>query len=164
MVERLEPLNSAHRLEGFDSGTPSVDKWLRERSMQASLSRSAKTFVLTKAGQVIAFHSLTVGEIVNLEATARLKAGMGNYSIPVLILARMAVHKDFQGRGLGKALLADAILRAIAVGEHAGVRALIVHPVDAKAKSFYLKFGFAENLHNSNELYLLLKDASRLIG
>ena len=163
MARELEALNVSHRIAGFDSGSPSIDKWFVERAMQASLSRSAKTFVIRNGEEVIAFHSLTVGEILNGEASARLKAGMGNYSIPVMILARMAVRRDFQGQGLGKQLLRDAILRAMSVGEQAGVRALIVHPIDATARAFYLRFGFTENLHNSNELYLLLKDAVKSI-
>lgn len=161
MVEGIEPLNISHRLEGFDSGKPAIDKWFRERSLQASLSNSAKTFVLIHDDEAIAFYSLTVGEIVNAEASARLKAGMSNLSIPVLLLARMAVHKDFQGQGLGKSLLRDAIMRTFAVSQNAGVRALTTHPVDDGARQFYLKFGFSENPHRPNELYLLLKDAGK---
>jgi GNAT superfamily N-acetyltransferase len=161
MVEGIEPLNISHRLEGFDSGKPAIDKWFRERSLQASLANSAKTFVLVHNDEVIAFYSLTVGEIVNAQASARLKAGMSNLSIPVLLLARMAVHKDFQGQGLGKGLLRDAILRTFAISQNAGVRALTTHPVDDSARQFYLKFGFSENPHRPNELYLLFKDAGK---
>lgn len=164
MVEGIEPLNISHRLEGFDSGKPAIDKWFLERSLQASLSNSAKTFVLIHGDEVIAFYSLTVGEIVNAEAGARLKAGMSNLSIPVLLLARMAVHKDFHGRGIGKSLLRDAILRTFAISQNAGVRALTTHPVDDGARQFYLKFGFSENPHRPNELYLLLKDAGKRLN
>ena len=132
--------------------------------MQASLSNSAKTFVLIHDDSVIAFYSLTVGEIVNAEASARLKAGMSNLSIPVLLLARMAVRKDYQGQGLGKGLLRDAILRTFAISQNAGVRALTTHPVDDNARQFYLKFGFSENPHRPNELYLLLKDAGKRLN
>ena len=132
--------------------------------MQASLSNSAKTFVLIHDDSVIAFYSLTVGEIVNAEASARLKAGMSNLSIPVLLLARMAVRKDYQGQGLGKGLLRDAILRTFAISQNAGVRALTTHPVDDSARQFYLQFGFSENPHRPNELYLLLKDAGKRLN
>lgn len=161
MVEGIEPLNISHRLEGFDSGKPAIDKWFRERSLQASLANSAKTFVLVHNDEVIAFYSLTVGEIVNAQASARLKAGMSNLSIPVLLLARMAVHKDFQGKGLGKGLLLDAILRTFAISQNAGVRALTTHPADDSARQFYLKVGFSENPHRPKELYLILKDAAK---
>ena len=161
MAEGLEPLNISHRLDGFDSGVPAIDKWLREIAIQASRSRSAMTFVFCKGDDVIAFHSLTVGEVVSTEATARMKAGMGNYSIPVLILARMGVHLEHQGKGIGKALLRDAIERAFSVGHNAGVRAIITHPINDAARAFYLAFGFAENPHRPHELYLLLKDAAK---
>ena len=164
MAEGLEPLNISHRLEGFDSGVPAVDRWLRERSMQASLSRSAMTFVLRDGDDVIAFHSLTVGEVVNSESTPRMKAGMGNHSIPVLILARMGVHLEHQGKGIGKALLRDAIEKAFSVSRSAGVRAIITHPVNDSARAFYLSFGFAENPHRPHELYLLLKDAAKRLN
>ena len=163
MAEGLEPLNVSHRLERFDSGNPAIDKWFRERSMQASLSNSAKTFVLIHDDSVIAFYSLTVGEIVNAEASARLKAGMSNLSIPVLLLARMAVRKDYQGQGLGKGLLRDAILRTFAISQNAGVRALTTHPVDDNARQFYLKFGFSGRPDRPYERYLrVMVAANRL--
>ncbi len=164
MAEGLELLNISHRLEGFDSGVPAIDKWLQERAMQAGLSKSAMTFVMHQDAQVIAFHSLTVGGIVNLEADARLRAGMGIHDIPVLILARMGVQKEFQGLGIGKALLRDAIERSFVISANAGLRALITHPVDANARAFYLKFGFSENPHRPNELYLMLKDAAKRLN
>jgi GNAT superfamily N-acetyltransferase len=164
MAERLEPLNISHRLEGFDSGTPAIDKWFQERAMQASLANSAKTFVLRYDENVVAFHSLTVGEVTNVEADARLKSGLSNLSIPVVLLARMAVHKEFQGQGLGKALLRDAILRTVAVSRNVGVRAITTHPIDDRAREFYLKFGFFENPFRPNELYLLLKDATKRLN
>ena len=164
MAEGLEPLNISHRLEGFDSGVSAIDKWLRERAMQATLSRSAMTFVLTKGDNVNAFHSLTVGEVILAEAPPRMKAGMGNYSIPVLILARMGVQLEHQGMGIGRALLRDAIEKAFLVSQNAGVRAIITHPVNDAARAFYLAFGFAENPHRPRELHLLLKDAAKRIN
>jgi GNAT superfamily N-acetyltransferase len=164
MVEGLEPLNISHRLEGFDSGNPAIDKWFQERAMQASLSNSAKTFVLRFDEEVVAFYSLTVGEVVNAEADARLKAGLSNLSIPVVLLARMAVRKDYQGQSFGKTLLRDAILRTLAVSKSVGVRALTTHPIDDRAREFYLKFGFSVNPHRPNELYLILKDAAKRLN
>jgi len=87
---------------------------------------------------------------------------MGQHPIPLVILARLAVDLDYQRRGLGFSLLQDAIYRAIAVVEHAGIRALLTHPLDAEAEAFYRRFGFDPTPENERQLILLLKDARRL--
>ena len=86
---------------------------------------------------------------------------MGQYPIPLVILARLAVDLDHQGQGLGFSLLQDAIRRTIAMAEHAGIRALLTHPIDAKAEAFYRRFGFESTPADERQLILLLKDARR---
>lgn len=112
--------------------------------------------------RVAGYYSLTVGQIDTLEAPERVRKGMGQYPIPVIILARLAVDRDHQGRGLGWSLLQDAILRAVAVSEQAGIRALLTHPIDADAEVFYRRFGFESTPGNERQLILLLKDARRM--
>lgn len=112
--------------------------------------------------RVAGYYSLTVGQIDTLEAPERVRKGMGQYPIPVIILARLAVDRDHQGRRLGWSLLQDAILRAVAVSEQAGIRALLTHPIDADAEAFYRRFGFESTPGNERQLILLLKDARRL--
>ena len=112
--------------------------------------------------RVAGYYSLTVGQIDTLEAPERVRKGMGQYPIPVNILARLAVDRDHQGRGLGWSLLQDAILRAVAVSEQAGIRALLTHPIDADAEVFYRRFGFESTPGNQRQLILLLKDARRM--
>ena len=86
---------------------------------------------------------------------------MGQYPIPLVILARLAVDLNYQGKGLGFSLLQDAIRRTVAIAEHAGIRALLTHPIDADADSFYRRFGFEPTPENERQLILLLKDARR---
>jgi len=88
---------------------------------------------------------------------------MGQYPIPLIILARLAVDLDYQKRGLGFSLLQDAIRRAVAVAEHAGIRALLTHPLDTEADAFYRRFGFEPTPENARALILLLKDARRFV-
>ena len=114
--------------------------------------------------RVAGYYSLTVGQIDTLEAPERVRRGMGQYPIPLIILARMAIDLDYQKRGLGFSLLQDAIQRAIAVAENAGIRALLTHPLDAEAEAFYRRFGFEPTPENERQLILLLKDARRLVG
>jgi predicted N-acetyltransferase YhbS len=62
--------------------------------------------------------------------------------IPVMPLARLAIDRRWQGRGLGAALLRDAALRTLQAAEIAGVRAMLVHAISAEAARFYRYFGF----------------------
>ncbi len=113
--------------------------------------------------RVAAYFSLTVGQIDTLEAPERIGRGMGRYPIPVVILARLAVDKDFQGRGLARGMLHDAIQRTCVIAEQAGIRALLTHPLDAEAEAFYRRFGFERMPERAAPLILLLKDARRFV-
>lgn len=162
------PLDSRHRLEGFDCGKPELNDWLlrhARHARQAQGSGSARSFVACAcAGERVAgYFSLTVGQIDTLEAPERVRRGMGQYPIPVVILARLAVDLEYQGRGLGWSLLQDAIRRTLALAGQVGIRALLTHPIAAQADSFYRRFGFESTPLQGRQLVLLLKDARRSV-
>ena len=125
-------LDVQHRLDEFDCGKPALTDWLRRHARQAQGSGSARTFVSCDGDRVIGYFSLTVGQIDTLDVPERVRRGMGHYPIPLVILARLAVDLDHQGQGLGFSLLQDAIRRTIAMAEHAGIRALLTHPINAR--------------------------------
>jgi len=159
-----QPLDGRHRVEEFDCGKPALTEWLLRHARQAQGSGSARTFVACDGDRVAGYFSLTVGQIDTLEAPERVRRGMGQYPIPLVILARLAVDLDYQGRGLGFSLLQDAIHRTLAIAEQAGIRALLTHPLDTEADAFYRRFGFELTPENERQLILLLKDARRLAG
>ena len=158
-----QSLNANHPLEDFDCGKPALTVWLLRHARQAQGSGSAKTFVACDGSRVAGYYSLTVGQIDALDAPARVRQGMGQYPIPLVILARLAVDLDYQRLGLGCSLLQDAIRRTIAIAEHAGIRALVTHPIDAEAAAFYRRFGFESTPAHDQQLILLLKDARRFV-
>lgn len=160
---RPEPLAAGHRLGGFDCGKPSLDDWLIRHARQAQGSGSARTFVVADAGRVAGYFSLTVGQVDTLDAPERVRKGMGQYPIPVVLLARLAVSRQVQGHGVGVGLLQDAVRRALLVAEQAGIRALLTHPMDEDAARFYVRFGFVPSPLHEQQLLLLLKDARRWI-
>jgi GNAT superfamily N-acetyltransferase len=158
-----EPLEAQHQLEGFDCGKPVLNDWLLRHARQAQASGSAKTFVVTDGARVAGYFSLTVGQIDTLEAPERIRKGMGQYPLPVVILARLAVSAQDQGRGIGFGLLQDAIRRTILIAEQAGIRAMLTHPIDEEAATFYTRFGFMASPLREQQLLLLLKDARRWV-
>ena len=64
-----------------------------------------------KGFEVVGFYSLAVGSVDPEDAPARAVKGLARHPVPVMILARLAVDRDHQGKGLGMALLKDALLR-----------------------------------------------------
>ncbi len=158
-----EPLLAGHKLDDFDCGKPALNDWLIRHARQAQSSGSARTFVAAEAERVAGFFSLTVGQVDTLEAPERIRKGMGHYPIPVVILARLGVSVQDQGRGVGIGLLKDAIRRALMISDQAGIRALLTHPMDEEAVRFYSRFGFEPSPLREDQLLLLLKDARRVV-
>jgi GNAT superfamily N-acetyltransferase len=143
-----QPLSASHRVDDFDSGEPSLDDWLKRRALSNQLSGASRTFIVADpTGQVLAYYAMAAGAVAHAMATSGVKRNMPD-PVPVLVLARLAVDRRAQGINLGAALLRDALHRTMAVSQDAGVRALLVHALNDRAKQFYEHFGFqASPLH-----------------
>jgi GNAT superfamily N-acetyltransferase len=152
-----EPLTAEHRLEGFVCGKAFLDDWLIAHALKSE-ARSARSFVVTAkagsdAGRVIAYYALATGSVPRDEVPKKIRRGLPNPT-PVLLLGRLAVDKRHGARGIGPALLKDAMLRALEISRSAGVRALIVHAIDDDAVGFYLKYGFQPFPASTNTMFL----------
>jgi GNAT superfamily N-acetyltransferase len=91
---------------------------------------------------VVGYYSLAVGAVSWDEAPARAGKGLARHPIPVMILARLAVNREHEGLGLGRALLKDALRRTAHAADIAGIRALLVHAKDDRARRWYEQFDF----------------------
>lgn len=157
------PLTADHLLDSFDCGKASLDDWLIRHARRAQASGSAKTFVVADGRRVAGYFSLAMGQVHSIEAPERIRKGMGQYPIPVVLPARLAVDRGYQGQGVGVGMLQDAIRRTLMIAEQAGLRALLTHPIDPEADAFYRRFGFAPSPVREGQLLLLLKDARRAL-
>jgi GNAT superfamily N-acetyltransferase len=155
---RIEKLARRHAVETFECGQPELDRFLVRHALQAQQSRSSQTYLGLRGADVVGFYTLVAGEVRHVEASERLAKGMPRHPIPVLVLARLAVHKDWRGRGIGSGLLLDALRRTLQVADIVGVRALIAHAKDDAAAAFYRHFGFAPSSTDPRHLFLLVKD------
>lgn len=144
MLTAPSPLNEGHRLDGFDSGVPSLDDWLMRRALQNQASGASRTIVVCDAGRVIAYYALAAGAVAPDASPGRFRRNMPD-PIPVVVLARLAIAREAQGRGLGRALFRDAALRVLAAADLLGIRGLIVHAVSDEAKAFYLRLGLSSS-------------------
>jgi GNAT superfamily N-acetyltransferase len=139
-----EPIAEHHELEGFDSGEPELDTWLRKRALANERERASRTFVVSLDGVVVGYYCLAAGSVSHADAPGSVRRNMPQ-PIPVIVLGRLAVDRKWKGKGLGAGLLKDAVLRSIRISQELGARALLVHAISESAREFYLKFGFTES-------------------
>ena len=152
-------------LTEFFCGRAALDDWLKTHALQAGSSGTANTFVLFDENEsVIGYYSLLMGNISHVEATERVRKGTGRYPIPVIVLARLAVDQKFQGQGIGRALLRDAVIRGVNISKEVAFRAITTHPLDDEAANFYIKFGFQQSPISSGQLMVLIKDVRKALG
>jgi len=165
LLHRPEPIGPQHSVAAFDCGAPALNEFLVRHALTNHQAGSAKTFVAASGSHVVVgYYSLTASQVLYADAPARLLKGVARHPIPVVLLARLAVDRTLQGKGLGPGLLKDAILRVLAAAEGIGVRALLVHAKDDTAKRFYLHYDFEPLPGCPLHLVLLLKDACRIVG
>ncbi|HEY6391946.1 MAG TPA: GNAT family N-acetyltransferase [Bryobacteraceae bacterium] len=157
-----ERLSAQHDLAGFDSGEPALDDWLRRRAAQNELSGASRTYVVCAGRKVVGYYTLAAGVIAHSEAPGRIRRNMPD-PIPVMILGRLAVDKNFHGQGVGTGLLRDAVLRIVQAAEIAGVRAILVHAISEAAKRFYEKYGFVASPVDPQTVIITVAEAAKMI-
>jgi GNAT superfamily N-acetyltransferase len=160
----IEKLRFEHDTESFDCGKPELNRFLQQFAFVNQRANLAQTYVLCREKTVIAYYSLTVGQVDHQDAPRRVVEGTGRYPVPLMILARLAVTQDEQGKGFGSALLKDALKRTLQAADIAGVRALFVHAKDDEARAFYERFNFRPSPTDPYHLFLLLKDIRRFLA
>lgn len=153
-----ERLTAAHVVCDFESGSPQLDDWLRRRALRNEAEGASRTYVVCQATRVLAFYSLANGAVLQHQAPGRVRRNMPD-PIPVMVLGRLAVDRGFQGRGLGRALVRDAVLRTLQAADIAGIRALLVHAKDEAARTFYERSGFLPSPIDPLTLMLPLRAA-----
>ena len=161
---QLLPLTGNHDRQGFDCGRRELNDWLRQVARQHQDKRLSKTFVaiLEEAPESICgYYALTLSELENRHLPAAWRKKLPR-RIPGVRLGRLAVDKQYQGKGLGELLLVDAIARAQRIYIEAGGIGLFVDAIDEKAAAYYRRFGFEPSPDNSLLLFLSAKVAGSL--
>jgi GNAT superfamily N-acetyltransferase len=153
------PLSESHELELFDCGTPSLDIWLKRRALANGVNGASKTYVLGAAQRVVGYYCLASGALSANEAPGNIRRNMPD-PIPMVVLGRLAVDSTWQRRGLGVALLQDAVARTSQAAEILGIRGILVHTIDEAAKAFYERYGFVGSPTQPMTLILSLKRAA----
>jgi GNAT superfamily N-acetyltransferase len=150
------PLLPSHDVSRFDCGKVPLNDWLKHTALRSE-ARSARCYVAQRRQIVVGFYCLAAGAVVHEGAPRKLRQNLPSPS-PAVIIGRLAVDKDHQGQGLGRALLQDALLRVTKASELVRARAVLVHAVDQEAVPFYARYGFRSFPLGNRTLYLPIEE------
>jgi len=164
-LEPPAPLEKTHITSNFTSGADELDEWLEDYAWVNHRSGNARVFVAARARRVVGYYALATTGVERAAAPQQITKGGVPTQIPCLLLARLAVDVSERNRGIGKALLVDAIRRAVRVSDDVGVRALLLHARDQEARDFYEHHGeFVQSPTDPLHLFLHLKHARALLA
>jgi GNAT superfamily N-acetyltransferase len=142
---RIEPLAKSHDRSRFACGEPALDEYLVRFARQNHESGVAKTFVAVGSDsprRVLGYYSISAGAIDRDNLPTHAAKRFPSFPIPVARLARLAVDREFQGRGLGEDLLLDALNRVLRASGDIGIVAVLLDAKHEKAKRFYTRYEF----------------------
>ena len=152
-----EPLADHHDFADFRSGETSLDDWLKRRARANQVSGASRTYVVCENNRVAGYYALASGVVTVDSAPGRFRRNMPD-TIPVAILARFAVDREWQGRGIGRALFRDAARRVSQAADVIGIRGIVVHAISEEANKFYVALGFDPSPSESMTLMVTLSD------
>lgn len=163
--KRPRQLAKGDDLSGFSCENEAIDTWLTKYAFVSHQSGMARVFVSTVNDRVAGFYALSTGGVEHSDAPERVTKGVPRHLVPVTVLTRMGVDVQFKRRGLGYALLRDALIRIDAASGEVGIRALLIHAKDEEARAFYMSFAeFEPSPTDPLHLYLLMKDLRKTLS
>jgi GNAT superfamily N-acetyltransferase len=162
--EAVRKLAACNSTDTFDCGQPALNQFLQCYALVNRKANSAQTYVCCVRGKAVGFYSLAVGSTDSHNAPARVLKGMPRHPAPVMILARLAVEREHQGKGLGKALLKDELMRTAQTADIASIRCLLVHAKAEAARRWYESWDFDPSPTDRYHLFLLIKDLRQLLA
>ena len=157
-------LDPTHAVERFDCGVATLNDYLVRQALIDQRAGKSRTYVATRAGLVVAYFSLAAAGLTPADATERAARGQGSQDVPAILLARFAVATSEQRRGIGRAMLLEALARCSQAAEIVGVRVVLVHANDDGPRAFYANHDFEPSPANPLQLMILMKDVRRTLA
>lgn len=137
-------------------GVASLDEWLKRRAHANQVSGASRTYVVADEQKVVGYYCLASGALALNDAPGPIRRNMPD-PVPMAVLGRLAIDQSWQGKGLGVALLQDAVTRTVEAAGILGIRGLLVHAISEDAKAFYEHHGFIAAPTQPMTLILSLK-------
>jgi|SRR5690606_14231435 len=162
----IELLDKKHNREDFDCGKELLNNYLKTQAGQDIKRKLSACFVLSGNGTNIQGYYTLSNNSIPLSSFSKhiqKKLPKSYHSIPTTLLGRLAIDKKYQGQGIGKILLIDALKRSYEISQKMGSFAVVVDPIDEEAEKFYKKYDFIK-LPDSKKMFIASKTLQELFG
>ena len=160
----VRKLLAKDQVDAFDCGQAALNQFLERYALVNQKANSAQTYVCCHGDVVVGFYSLAVGSVDPEAAPSSVMKGLARHPVPVILLTRLSVDKAHRRKGLGQALLKDALLRTAQAADIAGIRCLLVHAKDDAARQWYESWEFEPSPTDPYHLFLMLKDLKSMLS
>lgn len=165
MSQISEPLNSTHKKSDFSCGKEMLDTYIQKQANQDVKRKLSACFVIneTETNLIKGYYTLSNNSVASEFIPEQIRKKLPRYyeTIPTTLLGRLAIDDRFQGQGIGKLILIDALKRSYEISKTIGSFAVVVDPIDQEAENFYNKYGFIK-LPDSGKMFLPMKTISQL--
>lgn len=160
VIERFD--KSRHERAGFECGFKALDDFLKKSANQYDKRNIGRTYVAVPQTEqsVKGFYTVSTSGIGFNELPDPMSKQLPRHPVPTALLARLAVDRTEQGKGLGALLLQDAIRRIVDLSERIGIFAIVVDAIDDNATAFYRKYGFIALVDQPLKLFLPIATAA----
>jgi len=153
----INALNKGHLRKVFDCDETSLNTYIQRYARQNIKNRINRVFIASPVDSVktiVGYYTLSAGSISGDDLPLAQKRRLPNYPIPVALLGRLAVDKQYQGLRVGSILLADAVQRVEQASEVLAVYAIVVDALNSSVAEFYQSFGFIPFVNQPLKLFL----------
>jgi len=161
-----ELLQKKHKRTDFDCGNELLNNYLKTQAGQDMKRKLAVCFVLTAVhSEIQGYYTLSTNSIPlhSFSESIQRKLPKSYTSVLAILLGRLAIDKKYQGKGIGKILLIDALKRSYETSKEIGSFAVVVDPIDEKAERFYEKYDFIK-LPDSGKMFIATGTLQKLFG
>lgn len=146
-IYAIRPLDATIAATAFDCGEALLNDYLRRYARQDVRRGVARAFVATPTEapeRVAGFFTLSAASVQAETLPDASRKKLPRYPVPMALLGRLAVDREFQGKGLGSIMLADACRKVNAAAQTLAVAGIVVDAKTPAAADFYRHFGFVE--------------------
>ena len=170
----IEPFDAKSQdRTAFSCGVPQIDNYLRLTAKKGSKADVVRIWVMLDHDRnTVGFYGINMHSVVAEDMPKALAKKAPRHGVlPAAFISMIGVDQTMQGKGLGSALLADALSRIGRVSDDIGTWSVLLDVFDcgtpetvARRKAYYESFGFTPLPNQPLRLFMPIQTVRELSG